>query len=87
MGVQGKGGAHLLVDDADQVLDAISVQGGSCPPGAGLTMPEAHLRATVELTVSWSGRLGGRVGARGGEGGSGLRAAPELPDFRDRRSG
>ena len=28
-GVQGKGGAHLLVDDADQVLDAISFQGVS----------------------------------------------------------
>ena len=28
-GVQGKGGAHLLVDDADQVLDAVSFQGVS----------------------------------------------------------
>ena len=66
MGVQGKGGAHLLVDDADVVLGATSFQGVSCPPGAGLTMPEAHLRATGGLTVSWSGRLGGRVGAQGG---------------------
>ena len=29
MGVQGKGGAHLLVDDADVVLGAISFQGVS----------------------------------------------------------
>jgi hypothetical protein len=31
MGVRGKGGAHLLVDDADQVLDAISFQGSADP--------------------------------------------------------
>ena len=82
-----KEAAHLLFEDADVELGAMGIQGVGRPPDAGLTMPEAHLRATVELTVSWSGRLGGRVGARGGEGGSGLRAAPELPDFRDRRSG
>ena len=37
---KGEGEAHLLIDDADVVLGAISFQG----PGAGLTMPGAHLR-------------------------------------------
>lgn len=78
----GSEAAHLLPLDANVELGAVRIQGVVRPPVAGLTMPGAHLRASVELTVSWSGRLGGRVGTKWVAGGSGLRAAPAHPNLR-----
>jgi hypothetical protein len=63
----GSEAAHLLPLDGDVELGAMSIQGVGRPPVAGLTMPGAHLRASVEFTVSWSGRLGGHGSGRSRE--------------------
>ena len=59
-------GAHLLLLDADDVLDAARVQGVWRPPAARLTTCRAHLAASGAVMLGQSGHLGGRVGTGGG---------------------